>query len=405
MCPDIECHDLGKNMFLFVFSSPEERLKVLGQRPWSIQDRLLILKEWLPDKTFKEIDFKLEEFWVQIHDMHVALIIQENLKKIGNIFPAFYGSTLNEDKKVQWNGEVSIRVALRVEDPLKHGLILNRKKASPLEINFKYERLPLFCFKCGRIGHNEKDCWFDVSLFKTTGRYGPWLRANGGRHNKSGSSKFLASNKPKRKAGIDKGKDKLAIRPRKVSADARDVTSELTPKFVVRGLVISKSPKFNTTVSLNGKGKYEVSQDVQTMENNLGDSCSLNHVEILPPVKDKPTTLLNGSEPSPLLHDDLWGEFIAEGLKVVAVSNRYKRKRESEPVEPFYASKKREIWNKVQEEIVQVGPGNWCIGERGMAADEELLKLALFPNPFLSTSTTFCKIESEKKGSPRELNA
>ncbi|GMI89850.1 hypothetical protein like AT2G17920 [Hibiscus trionum] len=175
--PDLECHDLGKNIFLFVFQSLEERLRVLGNRPWAVQDRLLVLKEWLPEVAFEELDFTTEDFRIQVHNLTITLITPKNIKKIGSLFSRCYGSNFNKKDKVKWDGHLNIRVAIRVEDPLKIGFILNRKSYKPLEVCFKYEQIPKFCYKCGRIGHGEKECWHDMSFFKLSGRFRPWLRA------------------------------------------------------------------------------------------------------------------------------------------------------------------------------------------------------------------------------------
>ena len=48
---------------------------------------------------------------------------------------------------------------------------------------FKYERLPNFCYVCGRLDHQELDC-DEVVRSKKGGRkiqreYGNWLKANG----------------------------------------------------------------------------------------------------------------------------------------------------------------------------------------------------------------------------------
>lgn len=52
-----------------------------------------------------------------------------------------------------------LRIKVKVDlcKPLKRGTILKYQEKS-LKVLFKYERLPTFCFVCGRIGHQLKDC-------------------------------------------------------------------------------------------------------------------------------------------------------------------------------------------------------------------------------------------------------
>lgn len=55
---------------------------------------------------------------------------------------------------------------------------------SPTWVEFKYERLPIFCYWCGMINHDEKDCkqWMrsKESLWAEEKQYGPWLWATPG---------------------------------------------------------------------------------------------------------------------------------------------------------------------------------------------------------------------------------
>lgn len=46
-------------------------------------------------------------------------------------------------------------------------------------VNFKYEGVPIFCFICELIGHNEKFCGrlFDTPLDQIERPYGAWMRA------------------------------------------------------------------------------------------------------------------------------------------------------------------------------------------------------------------------------------
>ena len=52
-------------------------------------------------------------------------------------------------------------------------------------VNFKYERLPIFCFFCGLLGHDVRHCANHFAVEKNGGevdyQYGEWLKAFGGR--------------------------------------------------------------------------------------------------------------------------------------------------------------------------------------------------------------------------------
>ncbi|KAL6980764.1 hypothetical protein U1Q18_022402 [Sarracenia purpurea var. burkii] len=54
--------------------------------------------------------------------------------------------------------------------------------SDPTWVNFEYERLPLFCYRCGIIGHNEKDCFESFTEvqkpMEREYQYDPWLRVN-----------------------------------------------------------------------------------------------------------------------------------------------------------------------------------------------------------------------------------
>ncbi|KAL2930887.1 Gag polyprotein [Bienertia sinuspersici] len=47
-----------------------------------------------------------------------------------------------------------------VRKPLRRHQWIKDKKGNEVKIEYKYERLPYFCFACGVIGHSEKDCLY-----------------------------------------------------------------------------------------------------------------------------------------------------------------------------------------------------------------------------------------------------
>lgn len=62
-----------------------------------------------------------------------------------------------------------IRVMLDVSKPLVRGTRIGCGNGASKWIDIKYERMPIFCFTCGRIGHVDKDCG-DISY-----TFGEWL--------------------------------------------------------------------------------------------------------------------------------------------------------------------------------------------------------------------------------------
>lgn len=51
-----------------------------------------------------------------------------------------------------------VRVWIDVTKPLKKGFFLKRVNEEDLWVKFTYERLPAYCYGCGRIGHMMNDC-------------------------------------------------------------------------------------------------------------------------------------------------------------------------------------------------------------------------------------------------------
>ncbi|KAL0387734.1 UNVERIFIED_CONTAM: hypothetical protein Sradi_2655200 [Sesamum radiatum] len=101
---------------------------------------------------------------------------------------SFIGNKLGQLKEVDldsngevWGSSIRIRVAIDTSKPLKRVLKLRTVLGDEHLVTFTYERLPNFCYLCGRLGHLSRVC--DLQLqdgFSDPGQhtpFGPWVRA------------------------------------------------------------------------------------------------------------------------------------------------------------------------------------------------------------------------------------
>lgn len=105
--------------------------------------------------------------------------------KVGQAVGNYIGCFVTSDAR-NFDGNIKtfmrVRVAMDIRKPLVRKMKLKREgNGDWFWVNFRYERLPTFCFYCGFMGHSDK---FYVKLLDNPSHpsssefvYGIWLRA------------------------------------------------------------------------------------------------------------------------------------------------------------------------------------------------------------------------------------
>ncbi|KAF2324541.1 hypothetical protein GH714_015142 [Hevea brasiliensis] len=72
-----------EGVFILMFDDPEEKERIYEGGPWLIDNNLMVLKKWPPDKSITAIDFSTNAFWIQILGLPPINWNEEN-----NVMPA-----------------------------------------------------------------------------------------------------------------------------------------------------------------------------------------------------------------------------------------------------------------------------------------------------------------------------
>jgi hypothetical protein len=172
---------VDRNIFLFSFGHEVDRQIAFNRRPWTIKGTYLVLKPCSPELSWQELDFTTSTFWVQIHGLPMLWQMEDNLKHIGRQIGSVLEIDFISEPVPHWRKFIRIRVEIDISKPLKSSFFLPRPGLHDIWIGLKYEKLPDFCYKCGIIGHLERDCCSEKTLLSNQygvrfPEYGIWTK-------------------------------------------------------------------------------------------------------------------------------------------------------------------------------------------------------------------------------------
>ena len=177
---DFEVSDLGENRVLMMFQEKEDLDRVLLQGLWSFDKYILLLHKLEVGESLQNLTFKDAAFWVQIHGLPTLSQTREAGLRIGRSLGKVVKVDVG-DKGLSIGCYLRIRVTLDITQPLSRGRIVRLGGSEPQWVEFKYERLPVFCYLYGKLDHDEKEClvWMrsEGPIRAEEKQYGPWLRA------------------------------------------------------------------------------------------------------------------------------------------------------------------------------------------------------------------------------------
>ena len=257
------------------------RKKVLDMCPWSYEKQLVLLQEFNGKLTLKEVEIRWAPFWVQIFNLPLNC----RTKEIGLAIGTKLGEVLEIDVQesgVQWGTCLRVKVRLDVTKRLIRGKKITVEGGESRWVNFKYERLPNFCYRCGLLNHALKECPENGAEKKNTEgemlQYGTWMRGDFMRRyaqeqNKMGMDRGANTDMRRWGGGVEPEKRKMNLSANKISVgvgeaqDSRQPASEEIPLTQLKAHV-GEGMLASVVLQENGMG------DVVLHENGMGDGVT-----------------------------------------------------------------------------------------------------------------------------------
>ncbi|WJX56046.1 hypothetical protein P8452_41743 [Trifolium repens] len=164
----VKIKEATPGLFLFQFAHALDMEAVLQGGPWSFNNQMLILERVRLGVQIENIPLYHVDFWVQVHNLPTGFMTE----RVGKTLANYIGSFVEYDKNNKgsfWREYMRIKVRVDIRQPLKKDSRVKNQGGDWCTVHFKYEKLGVFCFICGVIGHGENRCAVRFSMVDDDG--------------------------------------------------------------------------------------------------------------------------------------------------------------------------------------------------------------------------------------------
>lgn len=157
MGDDLKIVEVGDGLLQFKFMLESQLLWMWNNDPWCFDNHMLAVKRWEKGMTSRSVTFTHLPFWVQVWGLPFDLMTKEAGHDIGRGL----GKVIEVDSKAFKANQacfLRIRAEIPLDKPLRWGGPVVSPEGDEVRVAFRYERLVGWCFACGKIGHDEKEC-------------------------------------------------------------------------------------------------------------------------------------------------------------------------------------------------------------------------------------------------------
>ncbi|KAJ8761865.1 hypothetical protein K2173_005576 [Erythroxylum novogranatense] len=153
----VTIEEIGDQRFMIRFYHEVDVQRLLAGGPYNFNNHLLVLHRVGENEDPLQVPLLNYDIWVQVHNLQTGMMSEAMTIQLGNTL----GKFIAYDTKaitMGFRSYMRIKVRLDVREPLLRRKKVLTRQRKEVYVQFKYEKLPLFCYLCGRVGHGESFC-------------------------------------------------------------------------------------------------------------------------------------------------------------------------------------------------------------------------------------------------------
>jgi 14-3-3 protein epsilon len=141
--------------YLFQFNHRLDAAKVLDEGPWLFDNFNLVIERIAPGVVPATVELNHLDVWLQVYRLPFGFI----QPKVGQTIGRFLGEMKEYDhRNTVHSTYMRLKVRINVTKPLQQSWKVRANEGNFVQIIFKYEKLGIFCYLCGLLGHTDKNC-------------------------------------------------------------------------------------------------------------------------------------------------------------------------------------------------------------------------------------------------------
>ncbi|KAK9939296.1 hypothetical protein M0R45_015995 [Rubus argutus] len=139
-------------------AGPEGAKKVLCGGPWHVENHRFNIVSWPYNSTINDVPHHMVSYWVHISGLTLEKMNKGNARLIGSEIGDVIELENIKPEDAFLRSYLRVKININSQKPLPTSFWLHVSNYASHRVEYLYEGLCTFCWKCAMLGHSINDC-------------------------------------------------------------------------------------------------------------------------------------------------------------------------------------------------------------------------------------------------------